>query len=124
MPLSDKIANRDLIKYRDELQVGLGIVSKPGINAPKPTGNFKLGAKLSMTTMKIPEDEKAGTLIVRFCNFSEDVVCDTFECFADIKDAEICNMLEEKIAKADFNGKVLELTLNPWEVKTYRLYFK
>lgn len=125
MPVRQGDSFGDLIRAKDCLQIGIKSatqrVSQDYLISEKSEAFTLYGDNIVLSLMKTPEDQQEGSIIIRCSNYSDDISEGFFECPSTIKEAFETNMLEENIGAAEFSGNSLNLTLKPWEIKTFRV---
>ena len=77
--------------------------------------------RLCLSTCKLPDDGAADTAVVRLYNPSYTAAAGVLRLDRPIREAAVCDLLEQPRETLPTNGACLSLTLPPWKIVTLRL---
>ena len=115
-----------LVRCRDALQAGVRAYTSGPVAPERVLGAplWRLESRdVLLSTVKIPEDGEKGVLIVRLVNYAGEEAPACLRLAEPVRAAFRANLMEEQEGALDPVEGVLQVTLDPHEIATFRCIF-
>ena len=128
VPLDEDVKYSDLVKVQDMMACPVidKFVTVDGtaeINPPKSYISVD-GRDVLVSIIKPAENQEENAIVVRVYNASETDTCGKINITREITSADMVNLNEEFVKKADCDGHSVSFDLPAWRISTFKLYLK